>query len=77
MEDSYSLQEQVDRMIEKHSEKSPESSSGLDKPFHVVTTENRFVAGYDVQEEALASAKDRNDKAEKLGIKTRYRIIIN
>lgn len=51
-----------------------------DEPFHVVADTpgydpGHFVAGWPAQDQADTDAADRNERAEKLGIETRYRAI--
>lgn len=42
------------------------------KPFIVQTTAGSYCGQYDTIEQAEASASDRNQRAESLGIKARY-----
>lgn len=42
------------------------------KPFSCRTTDGVFVTGHSSKEEADASAKERNERAEALGVAARY-----
>jgi hypothetical protein len=44
----------------------------IEYPFSVRTMEGILVRGYDEWSDTETGAKQRNDRAEKLGIKTRY-----
>ena len=46
-----------------------------DFPFVIKTDTNGTVVGFDLKEDAEARCKWLNEKAEKLGLKTRYKVI--
>ena len=47
----------------------------MDKPFRVVTVESTIVDGFDGEAAAQRRADEANKDAEKLGIKTRYKVV--
>lgn len=46
--------------------------SPINQPYHVRTDGGIFVSGHETATQADKDAAERNERAEKLGIKTRY-----